>query len=419
MKIVIVTAGSRGDTAPFVGLGVRLREAGHEVSLATQQLFEPMVREAGLGFREMPGDIRADFASKAGQDFQHHGIGLRGLPAQLRFASKMISDLGRGAQRAVEGADLVLTHRAAFGFVYWIARNAGIPSMGLELFPSGVIPSGELPPISLATRSLGRTGNLAAHAMMRGFAQLGGGFLPGYKEFLREQGVRSAGALYREIRQTRWPVLHGWSPQVLPRPSDWPAQAEVVGYWWPWQSPDYQPPAELTEFLAAGEPPVFLSFGSMAPGRARELSEIAVEAMTLAKVRGVVQAGWNELAATGEHVLSIGEVPHGWLFPRMAAVVHHGGAGTTGAGVRAGVPSVIVPVLGDQPLWADRLAELGVSPGSVPMKKITAPRLAALIRDAVTGPGYRRRAAALAERVAQEDGAGRVIEAVARLGARA
>ncbi|GAA2792456.1 glycosyltransferase [Crossiella cryophila] len=419
MRIAIVTAGSRGDTAPYVGLGSRLQAAGHEVSLAAQRLYEPMIRAAGLGFREMPGNIREDFATGAGQDFQRHGTGLRALPAQIRFAGKMISDLGQGTQQAIEGAELVLTHRAAFGYAYWAAKAAGVPSLGLELFPSGIVPSGDFPPVSLAGRTLGHRGNLAGHALMRGIALASSPLLPGYKQYLRGLGVRDVGELYTDVRRGRWPVLHGWSPQVLPRPADWPAAAEVVGYWWPWQSPDYRPPAELAEFLAAGEPPVFLSFGSMAVGRAEELSALAVEAMRLAGVRGVIQAGWNELSATGEHVLAIGDVPHEWLFPRMAAVVHHGGAGTTGAGVRAGVPAVVVPVLGDQPMWAARLAELGVSPGAIPMKKINAPQLATLIKAAARGPGYHRRARTLADRVTQEDGAARVIEAVARLGARA
>jgi UDP:flavonoid glycosyltransferase YjiC (YdhE family) len=132
-------------------------------------------------------------------------------------------------------------------------------------------------------------------------------------------------------------------------------------------------------------------------------------------VRAVVQAGWAGLAAAGDDVLAIDTVPHDWLFPRTAAVVHHAGAGTTGAGLRAGVPAVPVPVLADQPFWADRLARLGVSPGAVRLKRLSVERLAQLIRQAVSEPSYRQRATAVAEQVRGEDGASRVVETLGRL----
>ena len=133
-------------------------------------------------------------------------------------------------------------------------------------------------------------------------------------------------------------------------------------------------------------------------------------------MRAVVQAGWSDLAATGDDVITIGDTPHEWLFPRMAAVVHHAGAGTTGSRVRAGTPAVAVPVLGDQPFWSERLVTLGVSPGWTPMKKLSAERLATLIQQAVTDPSYRQRAAVIAEHVRAEDGSDRVIQALHRPG---
>ncbi|MBP2477811.1 UDP:flavonoid glycosyltransferase YjiC (YdhE family) [Crossiella equi] len=417
MRIVVITAGTRGDTAPFVGLGHRLRREGHEVSVAAQKIYQPLVTEAGLGFRELPGDIREGLSDETGQGFQRNGTGLRSLSTGLRFAGRLMSELAQGVRAAVADAELVLTHRLGFALAFPLARRQGIPSVGLELFPSGAIPSGEIPPVVYGGRSLGRLGNLAGHAGMRLLAR-GAALLPEYREFMREVGISGPGELFAMMARERWPVLHGWSPHVLPRPADWPERAQLTGYWWPYEPRDYTPPEELAAFLAAGPPPVFLSFGSMSAGKAGELSELAVAALREAGVRGVVQAGWQGLAASGPDVLSIGEVPHGWLFPRMAAVVHHGGAGTTGAGVRAGVPAVVVPVLGDQPLWAARLAALGVSPGSVPMRSVTATRLGALIRDAVTGAGYRRRAAALGERVRAEDGAGAVVARIRHLWAR-
>jgi UDP:flavonoid glycosyltransferase YjiC (YdhE family) len=148
----------------------------------------------------------------------------------------------------------------------------------------------------------------------------------------------------------------------------------------------------------------------MAPGQGERLGPIVAEAVRRAGMRAVVQAGWSGLAAAGDHVLSIGEAPHAWLFPRMAAVAHHAGAGTTAAGLRAGVPAVAVPVLADQPFWARRLHDLGVAPVPIPMPSLDADRLAAALRRVVTNPHHAARARALSARIGAEDGVAPVLD---------
>jgi len=214
-----------------------------------------------------------------------------------------------------------------------------------------------------------------------------------------------------------WPVCHGFSPLVVPRPADWPSGAEVSGYWWPARPEGWQPPPGLVDFLAAGPPPVFIGFGSMAPGQGGQLSQVVADAVTRVGVRAVVQAGWAGLTGTGEQILAVGDVPHDWLFPQVAAVVHHAGAGTAGAGLRAGVPAVPVPVLADQPFWAHRLHDLGVAPEPVYFAKLTAEALSGALRECLGEPGYRERAASLARRIADEDGAAAVLARIERLAA--
>ena len=233
-------------------------------------------------------------------------------------------------------------------------------------------------------------------------------------DFLRKLDLLAANPsmLMRVMTAERWPIHHGYTPAFLPRPADWRPGITVDGYWFLGPSTGWQPPAGLVDFLESGSPPVFVGFGSMAPEDSERLSRVVSEAVRRAGVRAIVQAGWSGLAGAGDDVMSIGDVPHEWLFPRTAAVVHHGGAGTTGAGVRAGVPAVITPVLGDQPFWAKQVRRAGVSPGSVPLSKVTADRLGELIGQAVREPSYRRNAAELAQRVRQEDGAGRIVEAL-------
>jgi sterol 3beta-glucosyltransferase len=214
-----------------------------------------------------------------------------------------------------------------------------------------------------------------------------------------------------------WPVQHGYSPTVLPRPADWRPELDVAGYLWPWADPEWRPSDELSAFLDDGPPPVFVGFGSCVFDDGPGLSALIAEALAQAGVRGVVQAGWTGLRGDSDRLLGIGEAPHEWLFPRMAAVVHHAGAGTSAAGLRAGVPTVATPVVSDEPFWASRMAQLGVGPRPIPHRRLTADRLAAAVGAAVTSGHHRERAEWVAARIAGEDGAGHIVTAVEKLAA--
>jgi sterol 3beta-glucosyltransferase len=202
------------------------------------------------------------------------------------------------------------------------------------------------------------------------------------------------------------PLLYGFSPHVVPRPADWPPNHHVTGYWFLDPDDGWQPPADLAAFLAAGPPPVYIGFGSMANRDPAEAAQIMLDALAQSGQRGVIASGWGGLTPSDlpDRVHMLSSIPHSWLFPRMAAVVHHGGAGTTAAGLRAGVPSIIVPFFGDQPFWGRRVAELGVGPVPIPRRKLTASALADAITRAVTDPAMRARAAALGEQIRAEDG---------------
>ncbi|MBV8992615.1 MAG: hypothetical protein JO287_02680 [Pseudonocardiales bacterium] len=184
---------------------------------------------------------------------------------------------------------------------------------------------------------------------------------------------------------------------------------------WPVRLADWSPDPLLVDFLNAGPPPVYFSLGSFVAGDPERVVRAVVAALPTAGVRGVIQAGCSGLMAHGDDVLTTGYVPHDWLFPRMAAVAHHAGAGTTAAGLRAGIPAIPLPGAVDQPFWASRLAALGVSPGAVPLHRLTAGRLAAAVRRAVDHTAYRQRARQVADRIADEDGAGHIVAAVHQL----
>ncbi|MEU9781180.1 glycosyltransferase [Streptomyces phaeochromogenes] len=402
MRIMIATAGSRGDVAPYTGLGAELRRAGHEVALATADTFAPLVREAGLEFRRLPADTRA------------HG-GVRGSRDLMRAAAAFTTELGRGfADVMADGEpDLLLLSTTTAPLGWHLAEATGVPSLGVYLQPTA--PTGDFPPAVLpGSRSLGRPGNRAA-----------GRFALRMTDRVYEQATRdlrhrlrlpplAASAMRRRQERANWPVLYGFSTALLPRPSDWRPGLEIVGNWWPHVDAAARLPPDLEDFLAAGPRPALITFGSMAAGEGDRLSEIAVRALRCAGLRGILQSGSAGLAADGDDILTLGDIPHTLLFPRLAAVVHHAGAGTSAAALRAGVPAVTVPVTADQPFWARRLASIGAATTPIPFHSLTAERLTDALDHVTKQQTYSRAAATAAQHMGTEDGTGRVLKAVQR-----
>jgi sterol 3beta-glucosyltransferase len=204
------------------------------------------------------------------------------------------------------------------------------------------------------------------------------------------------------------PTLLSFSPHVVAPPPDWPQSVRVTGYWFLDEGQGWQPPPSLLDFLAAGPPPVFVGFGSMAGRHPDRTARTVLDALAQSGQRGLIVTGWGGLSVPdpppGVYVAEF--APYDWLLPHVAAVVHHGGAGTTAAGLRAGKPTVICPFVADQPFWGRRVAELGVGPVPIPQRRLTADRLARAIREAVTDVQMRRRAAELGVKIRAEDGLG-------------
>jgi sterol 3beta-glucosyltransferase len=414
MRVLIVAVGSRGDVAPFTGLGTALRTAGHSVAIASYEMFAGLVAGSGLEFRALPGDPRILEAAR----WQRGGTGPVGAIRLVRLIGNHMRELHTGILAAAQqGTDVLLLAGASSIGGYHIAEGLGLPSMGLGLQP--VYPTNEFPPSIVTARSLGRLGNRAAG---RALVMMGVPALAGpVKELRADLGLPRLGAreaVFGRQDARHWPGLCGFSPAVVPRPADWRDGLEVVGYWWPERPAGWRPPVDLENFLNAGPPPVFIGFGSMTPAGADRLSDLAATAGRQAGVRMVIQAGRAGLAQAGQPAgdsIAIGEVPHDWLFTRMAAVIHHAGAGTAAAGLRAGVPAVSVPMIGDQPFWAARLAALGTGPRPIPYRRLSAQALAAAVADAITRPSYRVQAQAMASRLAGEDGAAAVVAVLNRL----
>ncbi|MEV7178057.1 glycosyltransferase [Kitasatospora sp. NPDC093679] len=417
MRVALMTAGSRGDVAPFTGLGSGLARAGHQVTLVTHARFAPLAQGAGIGFHPLPVDPREALESAAGQGLHRSSSGIGKLTRLVAMARSLVGRMADELLVAAHGQDVLLLSAALAPLGHAIAEGMALPSIGLHLQP--LASTAEFAPPVIGARSWGAGPNrLAGHAVN---AAVDGIFTEAVRRTRSRLGLprRSLRSARRAREQADWPVFHGFSELVVPRPRDWRPGLRVAGYWWPGDPPEAELPPELRDFLDAGDPPVFVGLGSAAVPDPEGVSRTVVAALRAAGLRGVVQRGWSELHAEGPDVITVDDVPHHLLFPRTAAVVHHAGAGTTAAGLRAGVPAVPVPIQFDAAFWAGRLTGLGVAPAAVPLRRLTAGALAAALRAATADPEHARRARALAARLRDEDGVAPVLAAVDRLAGRA
>lgn len=413
MRITVFAAGSRGDIQPCVILGKGLQRAGFAVLLAAPENFASFVEGHGLRFHPLRGDVQQIMAGETGRSFMESGSAnpLKSIRAMRTMLGPVAVQMAEEALEGCRDADALIALAVQAPFAASIAEIQNIPLINVE--PTPLLPTRAFPaPGWPVQRNLGGPHNrLSGIAMLQVIWQWYRPFVNGFRQ---RSGLQpySSGSFYRILSST--PLLGAYSPQVIAHPPDWPGSVHITGYWFPEAAAEWRPAPELEAFLQAGDPPVYVGFGSMGGRNPEQFAALVLEALAESGQRGLLLTGWGGMRAMSvpEDVLVVDAVPHHWLFPRMAAVVHHGGAGTTAEGLRAGVPTVIVPFIVDQPFWGKRVKALGVGPEPVARKKLTADKLAAAIRTAVTDASIEQRAAALGEAIRAEDGVGNAVKII-------
>jgi UDP:flavonoid glycosyltransferase YjiC (YdhE family) len=417
LKIVVTAAGSRGDVQPCVALGLGLKRAGHEVTFASWEPYRHLAESRGLTFHPIVGpdpDRLVEALVAAGRN---------PLGYAKRFRPLLRPHVGRGLRdclAACEGADAVIYTPLGFaGFM--AAEHLGLPSVGSVVTPLFIRDSGF--PSAVLGRPLPLPGDLYNRVSHPAAEQLYWRIVePLVADARREAGLapmpRLRGPL-GEIHRQRRPFLLGWSPHVLPTDGRRGGWMQATGYWFLDREEVWRPQEKLRRFVEAGEPPVALGLGSMGRTRASEAGRIVwLTAKALGRVglRGVLVSDHEGTdASLPENVVRIpGGVPYDWLFSRVSVAVHHGGVGTTAEALRAGTPSVVVPVVPDQEFWGWRVHTLGAGPAPIPHKKLTAEKLSSAILRAATDPEIRRRCELLSSKIAAEDGVARAVEAFER-----
>ncbi|WP_221583394.1 glycosyltransferase [Microbacterium sp. G2-8] len=405
MRALIMAFGTRGDIQPYAAFAGALARAGHEVTLAIPAgLAHLAPDEPGIDV-EPAGSEMLRLLQEVMPTLSGPRDALRTFGIMKRAMREQMDETWRAAE--AHGADVVVHHPKCLAGPH-IAEKLGVPgvmSLPLPLYP----PTSAFPAPLFGVASFGRRGNRASYALSRVATAAYGGMINDFRGSIGLDGsVKRLGDPLVNPDGSPMHVLSPYSRHVVPIPPDYPPTAHVAGYWFLEQDEDPEP--ALADFLDAGDPPVYIGFGSMGFGKGADTRREAVlSALAETGLRGVVATGWGGIApgeAVSKDVFVIDGAPHGRLFPRCAAVVHHGGAGSTAAGLRAGRPSLVVPFLGDQPFWGSRVHAIGAGPAPLAPARLGR-ELAGRLGQLVGTPTYARRAGEVADLIAEEDGLAR------------
>ncbi|THX37818.1 UDP-Glycosyltransferase/glycogen phosphorylase [Aureobasidium pullulans] len=412
LNIVIQVVGSRGDVQPFIALGSELQKYGHRVRLATHDMFANFVRKAGLEFYPIGGDPASLMAYMVKN------------PSLMPSVKTMMSgEIGRKRQMVAEMlsgcwdscvlpdpltqepfvADAIIANPPSFAHVH-CAQALGIPVHLMFTMPWTSTRAFPHPLANLANVDGDHAvANFVSYHVVEWMTWQGlGNVINDWRESIQLEPINllDGPALAKMLRV---PFTYCWSPALVPKPRDWPEYIDVCGFFFR-DTPKYTPPSDLANFLSAGPPPVYIGFGSIVLDDPAKMLATIVEAVRAAGVRAIISKGWSDLGGdVGENIYYIGDCPHEWLFPRMAAVVHHGGAGTTACGIKNGIPTLVCPFFGDQPFWGHMIASAGAGPEPLSPREMTPATLAEAIRFLMREETAVA-AKAIAERMKAEDG---------------
>jgi sterol 3beta-glucosyltransferase len=409
MKIAITAVGTRGDLQPFIALGLGLKAAGHEVLIVSAKNEAAFVQDYGLNFFALNVDVQKLMEGNDVQEMAKGNNPIRFIMSHLKGSKKMKALMvATQAEiwKACQDVDVIIFH-PGMPLGFFIAKQLCKISVLANPFP--VIGTSNYPSILFYSMPrLGKVFNVFTHRI---FQKLFWSFTkPAVKEFwettVQTKMNFSISPIQQQI-QSRMPVLNGYSELLFSHSNNWGKNICTTGSWLIETKKDFAAPTALTQFIEKGEPPIYIGFGSMKDVDSFSTTlKMITKALAITKQRAVVALGWSKLnndEPIPENIFLIESIPHSWLFPKMKMVVHHGGAGTTAAGLTAGKPTIIIPHNADQPAWGLRVYELGVGAKPIKKAKLTADKLTAAILFAAQ-PAIVANAEKLGEKLRMENG---------------
>ncbi|MCR1877287.1 glycosyltransferase [Paraclostridium bifermentans] len=400
--ITIICAGSRGDFQPYVALAQRLKILGEEVRISGFSQFENFVR--GYGIDYVPIEVDYEELGVDPKMLKQAGSADNPLKMILTFnkMKKYGAQIAKQTYDSLEGSELIVYHPGCV-IGYFAAQEMNIPSVLATPFPMNkteeylsVVTYGKARPTKINKK--------ISYKMIQGMLWLASSNT--VKQHWKERFGRvpkNFKSPYEKISKDHIAMV-SCSNFVFPRPKDWDKNIYQSGYWFVEENKEYKPSKELEAFINNGEKPVYIGFGSVFDSDEKDkIVRIIIAALKKCGKRGII-SGMGKVDNLPDNIISVDGIPHTWLFEKVSVVCHHGGAGTTAAGFRAGVPSVIIPFSNDQFAWAHRAFDLGVGAKPIYKKDLTADKLAegisyALNKDII------ERAEMLSKNIALEDGA--------------
>ncbi|KAJ4304513.1 hypothetical protein N0V90_000039 [Kalmusia sp. IMI 367209] len=432
LNIVIIVIGSRGDIQPFLRIGKILKEDyGHRVRIATHPAFKQFIEDdSGLEFFSIGGDpseLMAFMVKNPGlipnlETVKEGEIGRRRaamyemFQGMWRACIDSTDDENDHANLKMMGdrtpfiCDAIIANPPSFAPPH-IAERLGVPLHMMFTFP--YTPTTQFPhPLANIQNSNvdAKYTNFMSYPLVEMMTWQGlGDLINRFRSktlFLDEVSTLWApGQLFR----LKVPYTYMWSPGLVPKPKDWGPEIDIAGFVFLDLASSFKPPGDLTKFLDSGEPPVYIGFGSIVVDDPDEFTKLIFKAVELAGVRALVSKGWGGFGSNStapDNIFMLENTPHDWLFPKVSAVVHHGGAGTTAIGLKCGKPTMIIPFFGDQPFWGAMVSKAKAGAHDcIPYKKLTAERLAEGIKQCLTDEA-KQNVQKIADSIAKEgDGA--------------
>ncbi|KEY74321.1 hypothetical protein S7711_00477 [Stachybotrys chartarum IBT 7711] len=446
LNIVIQVVGSRGDVQPFVALGCALQAAGHRVRLATHNVFEDFVLNAGLEFYPIGGDpheLMAFMVKNPGLVPSMKSLRAGEVQKKRKMVAEMLtgcwescveSDLQTGAPFV---ADAIIANPPSFAHVH-CAQALSIPLHMMFTMPWTSTREFPHPLANVIVKGVAvnpKVANYLSYGLVEWMTWQGlGDVINEWRGTLDLEPVPTTeGPILLETLKV--PFTYCWSPSLVPKPSDWASNigtsrppdaftfkivkewlifVDICGFFFR-EPPKYTPPKDLAEFLGNGPRPVYIGFGSIVIEDPKRMCSILLEAVRSTGARAIISKGWSKLGGDqvgvneAGDVYFLGDCPHEWLFQHVSAVVHHGGAGTTACGLFYGRPTTIVPFFGDQPFWGDMVAAAGAGPKPIHHQALDAHNLAEAIRYCLSSVALAA-AATLAAKIHSEKGVTQAVD---------
>ncbi|EGO2530035.1 glycosyltransferase family 1 protein [Enterococcus faecalis] len=408
MRFTIITIGSRGDVQPFLALSKGLQNKGHQIRICAMSVFKETIEQEGFEYAPMAGDAKEIMLRLIGEQVSPAEY-FNSLPDLLNpVKEEFLSNI----ENACQGVDAII-YSTLGSVAYHVAERLGIPCF--RAFFAPLDPTTEFPAMTAPSLFLGGWYN---RLTFKGgdilWSRATRSLLNDWRSQMGLRKIKPFEFPYRHMNGKLIPTLYAYSTILAPKPKEYGEHQYLTGFWIKETEHNWSPDKKLLHFLNAGNKPIYIGFGSTVGGNFDRILRVILESVKISGQRALLSAGWRNLDGIDlpDNIMQVGNVPHEWLFPQMLAVSHHGGAGTTAAGVRAGVPSIIVPFGGDQPYWGDRVYKLGIGTKPIWCKKLTVENYTKAIMEVVNNNEMKSRATSIGIKLKNENGVDNAVKII-------